>query len=132
MTVLVDASAIVAMATNEPEADMLSDVLDLHTDRLCCAIGLWEATLAVARKRRVPVSEARMELDSVVASLGLRVVPIAQLEGQIALDAFTRYGKGTKHRAQLNMGDCFAYACAKASNADLLYKGDDFAHTDLR
>ena len=132
MTVLVDASAMVAMATNEPEAEMLSDALDLHADRLCCALGLWEATLALARKRDVPVGEARMELDSVVADLGLRVVPIAEREGQIALDAFTRYGKGTSHRAQLNMSDCFAYACAKANGARLLYKGNDFVHTDLK
>jgi len=49
---------------------------------------------------------------------------------ELALDAYARYGKG-RHRAALNMGDCFAYACAKANRAKLLYKGDDFVHTDL-
>lgn len=131
MTVLVDASAMVAMATREVEADALSDVLDQHDDRLCCAVGLWEATLAIARKRKIAVAEATAELDKLRDDLGLRVVPIAQREGQAALDAFARYGKGTAHRAQLNMGDCFAYACARTNGASLLYKGDDFRHTDL-
>lgn len=132
MTVLVDASALVAMATREAEAGTLTDLLDEHDDRLCCAIGIWEATLAIARKRKVAVAEARAELDVLCDDLRLRLVPIALAEGHAALNAFTRYGKGTTHPAQLNMGDCFAYACAETNDARLLYKGDDFSHTDLR
>lgn len=59
----------------------------------------------------------------------LRLVPIGETELALALDAYTRYGRGTP--AALNMGDCFAYGCARAHGARLLYKGDDFARTDL-
>lgn len=65
-----------------------------------------------------------------VQRAGLDVVPIGAAETEEALDAHDRYGKG-RHRARLNMGDCFAYACAKTNGAELLYKGDDFVHTDL-
>ena len=61
----------------------------------------------------------------------LNLVSIGQVESDLALDAFARFGKGSGHPAQLNMGDCCAYGCAKANGADLLYKGNDFAHTDL-
>jgi len=60
----------------------------------------------------------------------LRLVAIHLDEMHIALDAYREFGKG-RHPARLNMGDCFAYACAKTNNARLLYKGDDFAQTDL-
>ena len=131
MMVLIDASALVAMATGEPDVDNLLDRLDGFNDRLCCAIGLWEAALAIARRRETSVAEGRRELGSLVADLDIRTVSIGPDEGEIALNAFGRYGKGTGHRAQLNMGDCFAYACAKTNDAALLYKGEDFAHTDL-
>ena len=61
---------------------------------------------------------------------GLRVVSIGELERDEAIRAAARYGKG-HHPARLNMGDCFAYACAKTNDARLLYKGDDFSKTDL-
>ena len=63
-------------------------------------------------------------------TLALRLVAISERELAVALDAYQAYGKG-RHPAGLNMGDCFAYACAKANGAKLLYKGDDFARTDL-
>ena len=58
------------------------------------------------------------------------VVPIDGVVGHIALEAFERYGKG-RHKAALNMGDCFAYGCAKAHKVPLLFKGGDFAYTDI-
>ncbi len=58
------------------------------------------------------------------------MVPIAAAELAIALDAYNRYGKG-RHKAALNMGDCYAYACAKANRAKLLFKGNDFSKTDI-
>jgi ribonuclease VapC len=61
----------------------------------------------------------------------VETVPITREIGDLALQAFEKYGKGRGHKAQLNMGDCFAYACAKSLGVPLLYKGDDFAKTDL-
>lgn len=131
MTILVDASVIVSMVTGEQDADQLAAKLDQHDDRLFCAVGLWEATLAIARKRTLAVAEAADAARTLLADLGCRMVSIDQAEARFAIEAHRRYGKGTGHRAKLNMGDCFAYGCAKANDAALLYKGDDFVHTDL-
>jgi ribonuclease VapC len=66
-----------------------------------------------------------------LALAGIAVAPIEASAAHAALDAFARYGKGTQHPAQLNLGDCFAYAQAKSSGAALLFKGDDFSKTDV-
>lgn len=131
MTILVDASALVAIMTQEDDAERLESVLDHHNDRLYCATGAWEAIRAVARKGKVDVIEASETIDMLFRDLGFRLVPTGDIERRIAVEAHRRYGKGTGHPARLNLGDCFAYACAKANNAKLLYKGNDFIHTDL-
>lgn len=130
MTIFVDASAIVAIVTGEAEADDFADAIEEHDDRCYCALGAWEATWAIARLRKTTMQEATIALDSFVQTAGLRMVPIAQAEALAAIHAHARYGKGN-HPARLNMGDCFAYACARTNNARLLYKGDDFSQTDL-
>ncbi|KQT32760.1 hypothetical protein ASG29_13730 [Sphingomonas sp. Leaf412] len=131
MTIFVDASALVAIATREADALDLGDRLAMHDDRLYCAVGAWEATLAIARRRRSDLTLASEELARLCDDLSLRLAPIGEREAAVALDAHARYGKGTGHRARLNLGDCFAYACAKTNEAQLLYKGNDFSHTDL-
>ena len=131
MTVLVDASALVAIMTQEDDAARLETVLERHNSRLYCATGAWETIRAVARIHNVDVSKASETIDTLFRNLDFRLVPIGEAEGRLAIDAHRRYGKGTGHPAALNMGDCFAYACAKTNEAMLLYKGDDFVHTDL-
>ena len=130
MTIFVDASAIVAIVTGEAEADDFADAIEGHDDRCYCAVGAWEATRAIARLRGTTVQDAAMALDSFVRTAGLRMVPIGEAEALAAIHAHSRYGKG-HHPARLNMGDCFAYACARTHDARLLYKGDDFSQTDL-
>ncbi len=76
------------------------------------------------------IDTARREVEMLAETLALRLVPVGEPELAIALDAYQIYGRG-RHPAALNMGDCFAYGCAKANDARLLYKGDDFARTDL-
>ena len=119
------------MATDEGDARALAAEVLLHTDRSCCAVGLWEAALAVARKRKISATEAGYVIDDLRTAFRIRIAAIGESEGFLALQAHDRYGKGTHHPAQLNMGDCFAYACAKMNQAKLLYKGNDFARTDL-
>ena len=130
MTILVDASAIVAMVHGEPEADDFADVIESHIDRYYCAVGAWEAAQAVARLKTVSLEQAADIITNFAYEAGLRLVPIGESEGREAIVAAARYGKG-RHPARLNMGDCFAYACAKTHGAELLYKGNDFAQTDL-
>lgn len=130
MTILVDASAIVAIMSGEPEADAFADAIEGHNDRCFCAVGAWEAARAIARLREIGILAAADAVSSFAAEAGLRMVEIGEMENRQAVRAHDRYGKG-RHSARLNMGDCFAYACAKTSGARLLYKGDDFSHTDL-
>ena len=127
----VDASAIVAILTREPEADRLADRLEAAEAPITSPIAVFEAALALCRKRQTSVEEAGREVGRFVAIAGLSVVPITDRETETALDAFSRYGKGRKHRAQLNLGDCFAYAMARNHRKRLLFTGDDFNKTDI-
>lgn len=131
MTIFADASALVALATKESEAEKLALALEAHNDRLFSAISAWETALAVARKRTLPINAASAAVNALLFELDFHIVPIGETEQQLAIEAHRVYGKGTGHPAKLNMGDCFSYACAKSHGAALLYKGDDFARTDL-
>ncbi|KQM17132.1 hypothetical protein ASE73_09055 [Sphingomonas sp. Leaf24] len=131
MTLFVDASALVSIMTGEPEAASLIDRMADDGHLLSSAIAVWETTMAVARKRKCQPAEAFALVELFCHDMDIALAPIGPSESSIAVEAFTRYGKG-RHEAKLNMGDCFAYACARTNNAALLYKGDDFARTDLR
>ncbi|RXD05296.1 type II toxin-antitoxin system VapC family toxin [Sphingomonas sp. UV9] len=130
MTIFVDASAIVAIIYGEPEADDFADAIESHNDRYYCAVGAWEAAQAIAKLKTISPQQAADAVSSFAEEAGLRMVPIGEGESREAVVAAARYGKG-RHPAKLNMGDCFAYACAKTNGAELLYKGNDFAQTDL-
>lgn len=130
MTIFVDASALVAMVALEPEFELLAEALDRHDKKLTSAVACWEAATGIRRSRETDILVARDELQLFIEARAITIVAIGAVEGEIALDAYARYGKGIDP-AGLNMGDCFAYACAKAHQATLLYKGKDFARTDL-
>lgn len=127
----VDASAIVAIITDEPDSARLSQRLQAAESSITSALAFYEAVLAVRRKRLSTVEEARRDVADLLAVTNTTVVPITEAHAAGALAAFARYGKGQGHKAQLNMGDCFAYAAARHHGAALLFKGDDFAHTDI-
>jgi ribonuclease VapC len=127
----VDASAIVAILTREPQAAQLADLLESAKTPITSAVAVFEAALGLCRKRHASVAEAQADLADFLTITGIRTVPITGREAATALDAFARYGKGRGHPAQLNLGDCFAYAVATTHQVPLLYKGDDFAQTDI-
>lgn len=129
--IFVDASAFVAILTEEPEADELGARLLASSTRMTSAIAVYEATLAVARKKGFELDAVALRVERFMRSLGIDTVEIGEPHARLAIDAHARYGKG-RHPAALNMGDCFAYACAKLTGAELLYKGVDFDLTDLR
>jgi ribonuclease VapC len=129
--IFVDASALVAVLTDEPGSRSLLDALDEADGAVTSAIAIYEAALGLRRKRFCSVAEAESDVRDFLAAARIGVAAIEPAVASGALDAFARYGKGTGHPAQLNMGDCFAYAQAKALNARLLYKGEDFALTDI-
>src|SRR5215468_6302074 len=109
----VDASAIVAILTREPDADRLADRLEAAAAPITSPIAVFEAALGICRKRQASVEQASRDVGQFIAMAGVTVVPVTDREADTALDAFSRYGKGRGHPAQLNLGDCFAYAMAR-------------------
>ena len=125
MIVAVDASAVVAIGLDEPERAAYLGVLERSEQAFIAPVNVLEAGLAIVLRQRL------MGLDEYagwLTRLGLAELPVS---GGAALRAYLLFGKGV-HRAGLNLGDCFAYALAKQLDAPLLYKGDDFAVTDIR
>jgi len=131
VTVFIDASALVAMIAREPEASSFADYLCAYSRRLTSPIAFWEAARGVASARGLDVNEARLLVSDFLAAAAIDVVSIDLADADCALDAHRRYGKGV-HEARLNLGDCFAYACTKRHEAHIMFKGEDFIHTDLR
>jgi ribonuclease VapC len=127
----VDASALLAFLLQEPESDALADRLEAAGTAMTSSVALYETVAALMSRERIGRNEAEARLLATMDEANISVIDITPEIGRLALDAFDRYGKGRGHPAQLNMGDCFAYACAKAHGVPLLYKGDDFARTDL-
>jgi ribonuclease VapC len=127
----VDASAIVAMMTDEDGAAALASRLETSAARLTSAIAVFEATAAVARVLAIPVKEAGRAVVEFLELLRIETVTLPPEIAPLAIDAFARFGKGQRHAAQLNMGDCFAYACARYYEQPLLFTGADFAATDI-
>ena len=130
MSVFLDASVIVAILTREADADSLSDRLDELETPMTSSLAIFESALGVAKKRKSTAVEAAKDVRDFLEMAQAAIVSITGEDAELALSAFDRFGKG-RHRAALNMGDCFAYACAKSRNVPLLFKGDDFVHTDI-
>ena len=127
----VDASALVAILLAEHEANGFNARI-LDADRvLTSPLAIFETTLALRNNRGVTLANAESDADALIRALAIEVIDITPEIGRLAIEARARYGKGTRHPARLNLGDCFSYACAKAHAVPLLYKGDDFVHTDL-
>ena len=128
--IFADASALIAMIAGEDDADTLANLMEADAGGLCSAISTWETATGLRRSYAFSIPAAGELVGRFLKRFGFRYVEVGEREFHLATDAYARYGKG-RHRAALNMGDCFAYACAKASGAKLLYKGEDFSKTDL-
>ena len=124
---VVDTSALVAIAFEETESDTFIEVLETADEVVVSPMTYVELGMVLLGREQFPT---RDDLDE---WLGVYRVEIARAPAidTTALDAYVRYGKG-RHPARLNLGDCFSYALAKALDAPLLYKGDDFSQTDIR
>lgn len=127
----VDASALAAIVLGEPDARDLADRLERASAPITSPVAVYETVLAVARQRSGGLVAARADVETLLDEAGIRIVPVEAEDAIIALSAFQRFGKGQGHPARLNLGDCFAYACARGHRAPLLFKGDDFSRTDI-
>ncbi|WP_297110654.1 type II toxin-antitoxin system VapC family toxin [uncultured Devosia sp.] len=126
----VDASAAISILSGEEDSAALTAKLERADKALMSPIAVYETVAGLARKRACSVGEAQDLVDQFLAEIGAEIVSISEGIGRAAMVAFERFGKG-RHKADLNMGDCFAYACARVHGVPLLFKGNDFIHTDI-
>ena len=124
---IIDTSALFAILQLEPEAQRLIDSIKAAGHRAISAATLVEASIVAESKAG---DQGTRELDAALARFRVEVVALTESHAMHARRAFRRYGKG-RHPAQLNFGNCFAYALAKATGEPLLFKGDDFSKTDV-
>jgi ribonuclease VapC len=125
---VIDTSAIVAVLFDEPDQRLYDEAIAAAAVRLVSAVTRVELSFVVESRKG---EAARAILDRFFALTGAEVVSVTSQQADIAIDAFRRFGKG-RHRAGLNIGDCFSYALASATNHPLLFKGGDFIRTDVR
>jgi ribonuclease VapC len=121
--VIVDSSALVAIMNGEPEEDEFKAALARHHTRISAVTAFETAIVLGASRHHL--------LDELLADAELSVVAFDATQARLAREAYARYGRRTGSQAQLNFGDCMAYALAKVTGEPLLFKGDDFAHTDV-
>lgn len=124
---ILDASAIIAMLRAEPEAHDFAEAMVSAGSRRVSAVNYVEAA-AVIESRRDPVASRRF--DDFFRSSRVTIEAVTERQAQMARQAYRDFGKG-RHKAGLNLGDCFAYALAKDLDEPLLFKGNDFKHTDI-
>jgi ribonuclease VapC len=126
---MVDASALVPVVRNEAGVDRFFRALsDLREPKYMSAANYLEAAIVIDGSRN-PIASRRF--DDAVAAAGIIVQPVTREQADIARAAYRDFGKGSGHPAGLNFGDCFAYALARSMREPLLFKGDDFSHTDV-
>ncbi|MFZ0392817.1 MAG: type II toxin-antitoxin system VapC family toxin [Terracidiphilus sp.] len=126
---IVDSSALVAMLTNEKAGDALSVVMDGPEVIRMSAASYLEAAIVIDAHRDAVLSA---RLDDTILDCEIVIEPVTPEQARIARQAYRDYGRGSGHRANLNFGDCFSYALARDKREPILFKGDDFGHTDLR
>jgi ribonuclease VapC len=124
---VIDSSALVAILLDEPDAEALAGAIARDPRRMVSAFSLLEASVVLDNRKG---AEAVAELEMLLADLDVAVVELTAAQSRTAREAYRRFGKG-RHPAGLNLGDCCAYALALTLGEPLLFKGDDFPHTDV-
>lgn len=124
---VVDTSAVLAILLNEPDAEYFELALETDPSRLMSAASVLEASIVM--EARFGEAGGR-ELDSLLSTAQVSIIPVTIEQVSAARQAFRTYGKG-RHPAGLNFGDCFSYALAKTTGEALLFKGNDFGQTDI-
>jgi ribonuclease VapC len=126
--IVIDSSAILAILQDEPERKAFNQIIAAASDCSLSAASLVE--ISVVLESRFGAS-GQQNLDLFLCTAGIDVIPFDLKQAELARTAFRRFGKG-RHPAGLNLGDCYSYALAQVREAPLLFKGNDFSHTDVR
>lgn len=121
---IVDSSVFVAIIRGEPEAEAFVGAIERASAVAVSAGTLLETCIVLGR-------DHQPALDRLIDTAGIQVVPFDEPQSRAARQAHWRFGRGARSRARLNFGDCFSYALAKVRNEPLLFKGEDFTHTDV-
>jgi ribonuclease VapC len=125
--IVIDTSAIVAILKEEAEAGLFAQIITVSEERFLSAVGLFEASVVMIGRGR---PERDAELGALIERAAIDIVAFDAGLARESRAAFIRFGKG-RHPARLNFGDCVSYALAQSRGLPLLYKGDDFAKTDV-
>ena len=125
---VIDTSAIVAILFDEPDQRRYGEAIEAATVRFVSAVTRVELAFVIEGRKR---EAGRERLERFFQLTGAEIVAVTPQQAEIAVDAFRRFGRG-RHPASLNIGDCFSYALAAATDHMLLFKGDDFSRTDIR
>jgi ribonuclease VapC len=125
---IVDSSALVAILLDEPDAKRYMKVLMTTQNVRVSAVTAVETAIVTIRRAGI---NAEPDVASLFDVLNIEVVPFGSDQVMLAQEAYRTYGKGRRHPAKLNFGDCFSYALAKVTGEPLLFKGSDFTHTDI-
>ncbi len=125
---VIDTSALVAILFDESERSSFAEAIAADPRRLVSAATVLETTMVVEARRG---EAAGRDLDILLHRISVDVVAVTEPQVELARASWRRFGKG-RHRAALNFGDCFSYALARHSGEPLLFKGDNFVHTDIR
>jgi ribonuclease VapC len=126
--VIIDTSALIAILRNEPEAAAYAAAIEAALHRRMSAASFLEAAIVIDGSRD-PVASRRF--DDLANEAQLVIEAVTEAQARIAREAYRDFGRGSGHPARLNFGDCFAYALARMTGEPLLFKGDDFSHTDI-
>jgi len=126
---ILDTSALIAILRYEPEASAFAKAVEQAEESAISAVSYVEAA-ALIDGSKDPI--ASRLFDELLQEAQITIEPVTEAQARIARQAYRDFGKGSKHPAKLNFGDCFAYALAKAKGEVLLFKGRDFAHTDVK
>jgi ribonuclease VapC len=126
---IVDSSAIIAILKREPDWRVYSSALNTSKISRISAATYFESSIVVDSWKNPLLS---VQLDELIERFNIEIEPVTPEQAQIARAAYRDYGKASGHPANFNFGDCFSYALARAKREPILFKGDDFIHTDLR
>lgn len=124
---VIDSSALAAILFGEPERRQFIEAIEAADSKLISVANWLEISIIIEARTG---AEGSRDLEQFIERAGIEIVPVDLEQGRFARDAWLRFGKG-RHPAALNYGDCFAYALAKSRSQTLLFKGDDFIHTDI-
>jgi ribonuclease VapC len=127
--VIVDTSAIVAIVLQEAGAETLKDAL-VRSTNIRISAATYVELCAVMNRRDRP--EINRNVGRLLDVFGIEIEPFDANQARVAAQAYRDYGRGSGHPARLNLGDSYSYALAAVTGEPLLYRGEDFLHTDLR